>query len=108
MPIAMFPAPAAVMALYVFSFIMYSLSHSILGIVTVNCRFHFVINIYFSFIRLIIQIFHYIATMAYSKLYGKEIRYCSNRKEAKDHGDTGILLGSKLRDGETSVPGSLP
>ncbi len=40
------------------------------------------------------------ATMAYSKLYGKEIRYCSNRKEAKDHGDTGILLGSKLRDGD--------
>ena len=43
------------------------------------------------------------ATMAYSKLYGKEIRYCSNRKEAKDHGDTGILLGSKLRDGDKVV-----
>ena len=24
-------------------------------------------------------------TMAYHRLYGKEIRYCSNRKEAKDH-----------------------
>ena len=35
-------------------------------------------------------------TIAYSRLYGKEIRYCSNRKEAKDHGDAGILLGSKL------------
>ena len=34
-------------------------------------------------------------TMAISRLYGKEVRYCSNRKEIKDHGDTGILLGSK-------------
>ncbi len=34
--------------------------------------------------------------IAYSRLYGKEIRYCSNRKEAKDHGDAGILLGSSL------------
>ena len=33
-------------------------------------------------------------TMAISELYGKDIRYCSNRKEVKDHGDTGILLGS--------------
>lgn len=39
-------------------------------------------------------------TMAISELYGKEIRYCSNRKEVKDHGDTGILLGSKLKDGD--------
>ncbi len=36
--------------------------------------------------------------IAYSELYGKEIRYCSNRKEEKDHGDVGILLGSKLKD----------
>ncbi len=43
------------------------------------------------------------ATIAYSELYGKEIRYCSNRKEAKDHGDTGILLGSKLKDGDRVV-----
>lgn len=42
-------------------------------------------------------------TMAISELYGKEIRYCSNRKEAKDHGDTGILLGSKLKDGDRVV-----
>ncbi len=41
--------------------------------------------------------------IAYSRLYGKEIRYCSNRKEVKDHGDTGILLGSKLRDGDRVV-----
>ena len=39
-------------------------------------------------------------TMAISDLYGKDIRYCSNRKEVKDHGDTGILLGSKIKDGD--------
>lgn len=42
-------------------------------------------------------------TMAYSRLYGKEIRYCSNRKEAKDHGDAGILLGSPIKDGDRIV-----
>lgn len=42
-------------------------------------------------------------SMAYYELYGKEIRYCSNRKEIKDHGDTGILLGSKLNDGDRVV-----
>ncbi len=42
-------------------------------------------------------------TIAFDKLYGKEIRYCSNRKEAKDHGDTGILLGSKIKDGDKVV-----
>ncbi len=39
-------------------------------------------------------------TIAISNLYGREIRYCSNRKEIKDHGDKGILLGTKLRDGD--------
>ena len=43
------------------------------------------------------------AAIAYAKLYGKEIRYCSNRKEVKDHGDTGILLGSKLKDNDRVV-----
>ena len=42
-------------------------------------------------------------TMAISELYGREIRYCSNRKEVKDHGDTGILLGSALKDGDRVV-----
>lgn len=41
--------------------------------------------------------------MAISELYGKEVRYCSNRKEVKDHGDTGILLGSKLKDGDKVI-----
>lgn len=41
--------------------------------------------------------------MAISQLYGKDVRYCSNRKEEKDHGDTGILLGSKLKSGDRVV-----
>ena len=44
-----------------------------------------------------------ITAIAYSELYGKQVRYCSNRKEVKDHGDTGILLGSKLQDGDRVV-----
>jgi orotate phosphoribosyltransferase len=43
------------------------------------------------------------ATMAISELYQKDIRYCSNRKEVKDHGDTGILLGSPLMDGDKVI-----
>ena len=42
-------------------------------------------------------------TIAYSELYGKDIRYCSIRKEVKDHGDTGILLGSQMKDGDRVV-----
>ena len=40
---------------------------------------------------------------SYSRLYGREVRYCSNRKEVKDHGDVGILLGSSLKDGDRVV-----
>lgn len=39
-------------------------------------------------------------TMAISQEYGVDIRYCANRKEVKDHGDTGILLGSPIVDGD--------
>ncbi|PWL72980.1 MAG: orotate phosphoribosyltransferase [Clostridiales bacterium] len=42
-------------------------------------------------------------TMAISELYEKDIKYCSNRKEAKDHGDAGILLGSPIKDGDRVV-----
>ncbi len=45
-----------------------------------------------------------ITAIAYSRLYGKEVRYCSNRKEAKDHGaDAGMLLGYELKDGDRVV-----
>ena len=43
------------------------------------------------------------ASMAISELYNKDIRYCSNRKEVKDHGDKGILLGSPLQDKDKVV-----
>lgn len=43
------------------------------------------------------------ASMAISQCYDKDIRYCSNRKEVKDHGDTGILLGSPINDGDRVV-----
>ena len=43
------------------------------------------------------------ASMALSEQYGAEIRYCSNRKEVKDHGDKGILLGSPIADGDRVV-----
>jgi len=45
-----------------------------------------------------------VTAVAYSELYGKEIRYCSDRKEEKDHGaDKGSFLGSKLKDGDRVV-----
>lgn len=45
-----------------------------------------------------------VTAIAFSELYGKEIRYCSDRKEDKDHGaDKGAFLGSKLQDGDRVV-----
>lgn len=45
-----------------------------------------------------------ITCMALQELYGKEARYCSDRKEVKDHGaDAGQLLGASLHDGERVV-----
>ena len=41
--------------------------------------------------------------MAISKLYGRDIKYCANRKEIKDHGDKGILLGSPIKDNDNIV-----
>ena len=41
--------------------------------------------------------------IAISELYGVDVRYASNRKEIKDHGDTGIMLGSSLKDGDRVV-----
>ena len=43
------------------------------------------------------------AAIAISENYGKDIKYCANRKEVKDHGDTGILLGSPIEDGDKVV-----
>lgn len=45
-----------------------------------------------------------VTAVAYSELYDKEIRYCSDRKEEKDHGaDKGSFLGSSLKDGDRVV-----
>ena len=35
-------------------------------------------------------------SMSMNKLYNLNVEYCSNRKEVKDHGEGGILLGAKL------------
>lgn len=42
-------------------------------------------------------------SMAIHQMYGKDVKYCANRKEVKDHGDTGILLGSPMSDGDKVV-----
>ena len=45
-----------------------------------------------------------VTAIAFSELYGKEVRYCSDRKEEKDHGaDKGSFLGSALKDGDRVV-----
>ncbi len=41
--------------------------------------------------------------VSFSRLYDADIAYCANRKEIKDHGDSGILLGHKLNDGDRVV-----
>ncbi|HIS55611.1 MAG: orotate phosphoribosyltransferase [Lachnospiraceae bacterium] len=38
--------------------------------------------------------------IALSENHGADVRYCSNRKEVKDHGDVGILLGGPINDGD--------
>ncbi|MCI8551314.1 MAG: orotate phosphoribosyltransferase [Lachnospiraceae bacterium] len=43
------------------------------------------------------------AVISLSEAYGADIRYCSNRKEIKDHGDKGILLGGPIGDGDKAV-----
>ena len=43
------------------------------------------------------------AAMEFSGLYKTDVKFCSNRKEVKDHGDVGILLGSPLSDGDKVV-----
>lgn len=45
-----------------------------------------------------------VTVIALSELYGKEVRYCCNRKEVKDHGaDAGNLLGAELSDGDRVI-----
>lgn len=45
-----------------------------------------------------------VTAIALDELYGKEAAYCSDRKEAKDHGaDKGNFLGASLEDGQRVV-----
>lgn len=45
-----------------------------------------------------------VTSIAYYKLYGKEVKYCCDRKEEKDHGaDKGALLGYKIKDGDRVI-----
>ena len=45
-----------------------------------------------------------VTAIALQELYGKEVRYCCNRKEVKDHGaDAGNLLGADLYDGDRVI-----
>ena len=45
-----------------------------------------------------------VTAIAYHDLYGKEVTYCSARKEVKDHGaDKGNMLGYQLQDGDRVV-----
>lgn len=39
-------------------------------------------------------------SIALSNTYGSDVKYCANRKEAKDHGDKGSFLGADLNDGD--------
>ena len=42
--------------------------------------------------------------IAFSELYGKDVKYCCDRKEEKDHGaDKGSILGYKIQDGDKVV-----
>ncbi len=43
------------------------------------------------------------ATIALAEEHDAEVRYCSNRKEIKDHGDKGILLGGPINPGDKVV-----
>ena len=42
-------------------------------------------------------------TIALSNKYGIDLNYCFDRKEAKDHGEGGVIVGKKLTDGEKVV-----
>ena len=45
-----------------------------------------------------------VTAVAFSELYGKEVKYCCDRKEEKDHGaDKGAILGYKIQDGDKVV-----
>lgn len=40
------------------------------------------------------------AGISMNNLFGRDINYCFNRKEVKDHGEGGAMVGYKLQDGD--------
>ena len=40
------------------------------------------------------------AAIALAEKYNKDVSFCFDRKEVKDHGDVGILLGGPINDGD--------
>ena len=44
-----------------------------------------------------------VTAIAYHELYGKEVKYCCDRKEAKDHGEGGVFVGYVPQAGEEVV-----
>ena len=42
-------------------------------------------------------------SIALHNKYDTEVNYCFDRKEAKDHGEGGVIVGKKLNDGEKVV-----
>jgi len=43
------------------------------------------------------------ASSALSVHYGRDVGFCFNRKEAKDHGEGGVMVGHKLKSGDRVV-----
>lgn len=43
------------------------------------------------------------AASALFNLYGTDVSYCFNRKEEKDHGEGGSMIGAKLKDGDKVI-----
>ena len=41
--------------------------------------------------------------IALANNHGRDVNYCFNRKEAKDHGEGGVMVGYKLQDGDKVV-----
>jgi len=43
------------------------------------------------------------ASIALAEGFGKEVNFCFNRKEAKDHGEGGLIVGHSLKDGDNLI-----
>ena len=53
--------------------------------------------------KLVGQTGEYLIAAELSRRYGREVAYCCNRKEAKDHGEKGMFLGKVPEAGDRVV-----